>query len=169
MRHPGTRAAAGAAFAVAAAVLLGATGCGLTVFGAPVPCVDWVGFDTPQSAADDADAVVRGTAAGRDGTVRLFGVDAHAWTFEIDEVLSGEVGDAVVRVASTPETCTEGGAYPEGDPLDAASELLLLLDYDAEARVWRTITPYAGTVPPAPDGGLPTAWPPGHPSSLDGS
>lgn len=106
-----------------------------------VACVDWVRFLDPVEAASDAGAVLRGTVVERDGTARMFGVEAHRWLFEVEEVLerpapgtSGvnpgaepppelEVSPGErVSIVSTPETC--GGAddpYPGGDPLDPAT------------------------------------------------
>lgn len=109
--------------------------------GGGVACVDWVRFVTPEEAAADAGAVLLGTVVERDGTARMFGVEAHRWLFEVDEVLerpdpgSSRVNPAAepppelevspgeqISIVSTPETC--GGAdnpYPGGDPLDPAT------------------------------------------------
>ncbi|MEV0891066.1 hypothetical protein [Promicromonospora sp. NPDC050262] len=106
-----------------------------------VACVDWVRFLDPVEAASDAGAVLRGTVVERDGTAQMFGVEAHRWLFEVDEVLerpdpgSSRVNPAAepppelevsageqISIVSTPETC--GGAdnpYPGGDPLDPAT------------------------------------------------
>ncbi|MFD6446870.1 hypothetical protein ACFWEJ_17315 [Promicromonospora sp. NPDC060204] len=109
--------------------------------GGGVACVDWVRFLDPVEAASDAGAVLLGTVVERDGTARVFGVEAHRWLFQVDEVLERPApGDSGVHpgaepppelevsageqisIVSTPETC--GGAdnpYPGGDPLDPAT------------------------------------------------
>lgn len=152
-----------------------------------VACVDWVSFGTPREAAAHAGAVLLGTVVERAGTVELFGVDANRWVVEVERVLErpepprdgGEpppelpvsAGDRV-PVVSTPETCTDGGAYPEGDPLDPATGLagedgavIVILSgaWGDEAPEGvedpSLITPYQGVVPPAPGGTLPAKWP----------
>lgn len=65
---------------------------------------------------------------------------------------------------STPETCTGGGLYPGGDPLDPATGLggedgsVIVLLSDGEG-VLHLITPFQGVLTPARDGSLPAAWP----------
>jgi hypothetical protein len=144
-------------------------------------CVDWVSFRTPREAAADAGAVLLGTVVERAGTARLFGVDANRWVLDVERVLERpeparqgaepppelrvSAGDRI-SVVSTPETCTEGGAYPDGDPLDPATGLggddgvvIVLLSGAHEAEDPSLLTPYQGVVTPTVDGTLPRKWP----------
>ncbi|MCV2395173.1 hypothetical protein OEB99_12720 [Actinotalea sp. M2MS4P-6] len=127
-------------------------------------CVDWVMYESPADAEADAGLVVRTTGpAASTGTVALFGVAAEVHSVDVVDVLKGSevtAGDSL-EVVSAPETCTGEGPYPDGDPLDAAGPLILVLHWDADAAAWRTITPYQGVVPPADDGTLPEQWPAG--------
>lgn len=127
-------------------------------------CVSWVWFDTPADALDDADVAVRTDGPlPATGTAELFGVDARVHAVTVTEVLKGtavRVGDEL-EVASTPVTCTGGEDYPDGDPLDASGDLVLLLHRDDDADVWRTITPGQGVLPATVDGQVPDTWPAG--------
>lgn len=141
---------------------LALTGCSVLQVGGG-QCVDWVAYDTPSQAAKDAAVVAIVRVQDRSGEADLYGESAHLWSVAVEKVLSGDgiaPGEAVV-VASTPETCS-GSPYPQGDPLQALAntELVVLLHQEPGGR-WRTITPWQGAVPPAGDGGLPDAWPPG--------
>ncbi|HEV6951755.1 MAG TPA: hypothetical protein VKY86_00760 [Promicromonospora sp.] len=168
--------------------------------GSEEACVDWVRFDTPADAAADAAFVVRGRVLEQDGSARLHGAAAHRWLLEVDAVLVPEpspeepdagpaaahtavvpavVGPIEVRagdtvaVVSTPETCTPGGAYPDGDPLDPATGLaapdgtvIVLLSTASDepdvvdgGGVLHLVTPYQGVVAPDEDGALPATWP----------
>src|SRR5690606_5159479 len=85
------------------------------------------------------------------------------------EVRAGDT----VAVVSTPETCTPGGAYPDGDPLDPATGLaapdgtvIVLLSTASDepdvvdgGGVLHLVTPYQGVVAPDEDGALPATWP----------
>ncbi|WP_353807806.1 hypothetical protein [Agromyces sp. SYSU T00194] len=159
-RHP-RRRVAGVLLAGASVALL--AGCAIGDVGLPgegETCVSWVDFGTPEQAAGDADVVVLATVAGRDGTERLFGISASAWTVEVDELVKGpDTGDDVRRVVSTPVTCTGGDAYPDGDPLDVDGQVYLFLTLDG--GVLRTLTPTQGVVAPGPAGGIPARWPAG--------
>lgn len=121
-------------------------------------CVDWVAFDTPADALEDAASAVIGTVGEQDGTADLYGYTVAAWTVHVDEWLKGS-GDASIRVLSTPETCSAGSPYPDGDPFAAASgPQLILLSNDR--GTWLAITPWQGVVA-APDATVPDAWPAG--------
>lgn len=148
-----------------AALLAPLGGCALGPGGTQsATCVSWVWFESPADASTAADLVVRtDDATGARGTAEAFGVAAAVHTVRVAEVLRGAdvgAGDEI-DVVSTPVTCTGGGTYPDGDPLDAPGDLVLLLHQDEDLGVWRTLTPTQGAVPPAPDGGLPAAWPAG--------
>ncbi|MFD2795377.1 hypothetical protein ACFS27_17590 [Promicromonospora vindobonensis] len=182
------------AFAVAVAASGGLAGCATAEpaggggpgtaapMGEPgVACVDWVSFETPREAAADAGAVLLGTVVEQAGTVRLFGVDANRWVLDVERVLERPeplrdgaepppelevaAGDRV-HVVSTPETCTEGDAYPDGDPLDPATGLggeggavIVLLSGAQEVQDPSLLTPYQGVVTPTAQGALPLEWP----------
>jgi hypothetical protein len=149
--------------------------------GTGVTCVDWVSFESPREAAAGADAVLLGTVVEQAGTVELFGVDANRWVFDVEHVLERpepvrdgadrppglpvSAGDRI-SVVSTPETCTDGGAYPEGDPLDPATGLggedgavIAILSGAEGTEDLSLITPYQGVVTPVADGTLPQEWP----------
>lgn len=148
-------------------------------------CVDWISFESPGEAAAGAGAVLLGTVVEQAGTIELYGVDANRWTFDVERVLErpaplqdGAVpppalpvsaGDRIT-VVSTPETCTEGGAYPDGDPLDPATGLgdddgtvVVILSGawgdEGDIEEPSLITPYQGVVTPTADGELPPEWP----------
>lgn len=161
---PGHRAAAVPA-AVAALLALG--GCALAGAGGTesATCVSWVWFERPADALSAADLAVRtdGAAGEPTGTAEVFGVDATVHTVRVADVLRGSdalAGDEL-DVISTPVTCTAGGTYPDGDPLDAPGDLVLLLHHDDEAGGWRTLTPMQGVLPATADGSLPNGWPTG--------
>jgi len=121
-------------------------------------CIDWVAFDTPADAVEDAAAAVIGTVGEQDGTTELYGYTANEWAVHVDEWVTGEGADEI-RVVSTPATCTAGSPYPGGDPFAAASGPQLILLHDENGTL-RAITPLQGIVP-APGGAVPKEWPPG--------
>lgn len=125
-------------------------------------CVDWVRFDSPADALAAATLAVRtdGQAprSGATGTTELFGVDSAVHTVRVAAVLRGtgvRAGEDL-EVISTPVTCSGDVAYPDGDPLDASGDLVLLLQHDADVGAWRTITPAQAVLPAGADGGLPS-------------
>ncbi|QAY59756.1 hypothetical protein ET475_06970 [Microbacterium protaetiae] len=145
-----------AASAVLALGLL--TGCSGAPFGTAGQCVDWVAFDTPADALEDASSAVVGTVGEKVGEANLFGYTVNAWSVQVDHWAKGS-GEGSIRVLSAPETCSAGSPYPGGDPFGAASGLQLILLHE-ENGAPRTITPWQGIVP-APGGVVPEAWPPG--------
>lgn len=185
--RPGRVASASAALAAAALSgwLTGCAAVGSTTTTATSgeACVDWVTFESPDDAAADAGVVLRGSVVEREGTAPLFGVEASRWLFDVEEVLERpeprggvepppEVEVAVgerVAVVSTPETCSGGGLYPGGDPLDPAtglaaadgSVIVLLSDGDGQGGEGELhlITPFQGVLTPDEDGSLPAGWP----------
>jgi hypothetical protein len=169
-----------------ATLAVGLTGCvavGSTGTTSGESCVDWVTFESPDEAAADAGVVLRGSVVERDGTARFFGVEAHRWQFDVEDVLDRPAPTGGVEpppevevspgeriaVVSTPETCTAGGSYPGGDPLDPAtglggadgSVIVLLTDGDGEGGdgELHLITPFQGVLTPDLDGSLPAGWP----------
>jgi hypothetical protein len=152
-----------AVLAVVALTVSAAAGCAV-VGERTVACVEWVWFDTPADALDDATVAVRTDGpAPVVGTADLFGVDARVHAVRVVEVLKGSdvrAGDELA-VAATPATCTGEEVYPDGDPLDASGDLVLLLHRDEDAGLWRTITPEHGVVPATVDGHVPDSWPAG--------
>jgi hypothetical protein len=119
-------------------------------------CADWAHYDSPADAAEDADAVAFGTVVDQAGTTELYGYVVHVWVVEVDEWLQG-TGDTTIEVVSTPRTCETGSPYPDGDPLDGAGDVLLLLTADGDR--WQSLTGFQGVVPAPADGRMPTAWP----------
>ncbi|MFC0674697.1 hypothetical protein [Brachybacterium hainanense] len=114
-------------------------------------CADWADFSDPALAFESADAVVVGTPAASTSTVPMMGVDAAVHEVAVRVVLKGEVEDGgTIEVASTPETCSDGGLYPSGDPLDTDAELLLYLTTPSTFGIRATLTPGEDTVRPAP-------------------
>jgi hypothetical protein len=182
-------ASAAAVLAAAAALSGWLTGCAAvgstttTTATSGEACADWVTFESPDEAAADAGVVLRGTVVEREGTARFFGVDAHRWLFDVEEVLERpeprggvepppevEVAPGErVTVVSTPETCSGGGMYPGGDPLDPAtglgdadgSVIVLLSEGDGQGGEGELhlITPFQGVLTPDEDGSLPGEWP----------
>lgn len=124
-------------------------------------CVDWVLFDSPADALADATAALRTTGpTSAAGTTQLFGADANVHSVQVDAVLKGtdlQVGQDV-EVAATPVTCTGDGTYPDGDPLEASGSLIVLLSWDDDAEMWRTMTPNQGVVAATADGEIPPTW-----------
>lgn len=117
------------------------SGCG---YGS-VSCPSWAGFPTPQEKYDAADLVIVTSSSTRDGTARIFGVDAHAYEVRADEVLKGRVDGGSVRISSMPDSCSGTAEYPDGDPLDTSDALLVFATrQDGE---WFTLTPLDGTLP----------------------
>lgn len=142
-----------------AAVVLAAgllTGCSSMSLGQSSSCVDWVVFDTPEDAAADADGVVIGRVVGEAGTTRLYDQDMNVWRVAVDSWVRGD-GASEIDVASSPRTCEEGSPYPDGDPLDAAGDVMIFVrDVDG---AFQTITGYQGVIPATTDGELPAEWP----------
>ena len=140
-----------------AAALLGST---LTSCAALTPqagqCVSWIDVSDPQTAYDEADAVVIGTLAATENTVNLYGVDAAVHELTITEVVKGEPEQArTLRVVSTPVTCTGDDIYPDGDPLDVEGEQIVFLNISKPGDTWQLITPNNAVLPVNADGTLP--------------
>ncbi|GAA5195657.1 hypothetical protein GCM10025773_01970 [Microbacterium jejuense] len=138
--------------------VLSLTGCG--AFGLGVrsqTCVDWVSFDSPADAVEEADAVVAGRLVGQSGSATLYGEAAPIWTIDVDKWIKGD-GDDQLRVVSTPATCE---ASPPPDPFLAVEDedrVIVILHDDPDVG-WRSITPWQGIVVAGPDGGVPEVWP----------
>ncbi|OUM42701.1 hypothetical protein [Arthrobacter sedimenti] len=121
-------------------------GCG---YASGATCVDWVRFETPQEKFDQAELVIVGSGTERDGTESIYDAEAHSYRMDVAEVLKGELPSGTVRVSSMPVTCTAGSQYPEGDPLDGASDVLIFANrHEGE---WFTLTPFDGVLPYSED------------------
>lgn len=132
-----------AGFVLAAFVACNLSGCGYGF--ETVSCPSWAGFPTPQEKYDAADLVIVATASTRDGTAPIFGVDAHAYKLQVNEVLKGNIEGKTVRISSMPDSCSGEAEYPDGDPLDTSEPLLVFATLqDGE---WFTLTPFDGTLP----------------------
>lgn len=107
-------------------------------------CASWVEYLTEDRMADDADVVAVVTDVTPDGTERLMGFDANAYTVTVADAVAGDVEPGEqVRVVSTADTCA-AQPYGEGDPMLSGATLRLYLVQDGD--VLRTLTPFAGVV-----------------------
>lgn len=118
-------------------------------------CVSWMDVSDPQVAYDEADAVVLGRSSSTGATTPMHGVDAAVHEVEVEQVVKGELAPGSVRVASTPTTCTAGGAYPDGDPLGRDGDVIVFLRAPESGDVWSLITPLDTVLPAPEDGTLP--------------
>jgi hypothetical protein len=126
--------------------LPGLAGCG---YASGATCVDWVRFETPQETFDQAELVIVGSGTERDGTESIYDAEAHSYRVDVAEVLKGDLPSGTVRVSSMPVTCTEGSQYPDGDPLDTASDVLIFANRN-EGQ-WFALTPFDGVLPYSQD------------------
>ena len=117
-------------------------------------CIDWVFFDTPADAVDEANAVVRGHIVDQAGTTSYMDIPVTTWNVEVEEWLTGE-GEAEIVVTSLPRSC--------GDTTDAMAEAQsdgdLILFLRERPSGWEIITPWQGMIPATPDGSIPESWP----------
>ena len=143
-------------------VVTGVAVAGCAAFGGGAEsCVSWVEFKNPADAMADATVVVLAEGpTALAGTTDLFGVDANVHSVQVADVLKGTDVRAGqdLEVTSTPVTCTGGGVYPDGDPLDASGTLVLYLSWDLDAHVWRTMTPSQGVIAATDGGQVPLTW-----------
>ncbi|MDQ0850965.1 hypothetical protein QFZ65_002903 [Arthrobacter sp. B3I9] len=138
------RSQAGAVLTSLLACVLTA-GCGFFPGSRTETCVDWIRFETPQELFDDAALVVVGTPKGRDGKTSIYGYSSQVHLVEVETVVKGQPGPGLLRVVSTPETCTGGVSYPRGDPLDGEQRMLIYASRQQDG--WFTLTPAQGAVP----------------------
>ncbi|WP_146145346.1 hypothetical protein [Microbacterium timonense] len=124
-------------------------------------CPGWAGYETPNDAAESAEAVVIGRVVEKVSTTDFNGARANVWSVAVTEWRKGD-GPDHVEVLSPPSACGSSADPYLGDedPLGAAvrhgaSALFLVGD---EAG-WRTISPVQGLVELAPDGRIPSTWP----------
>lgn len=108
-------------------------------------CVDWVRFETPQAQYDNAGLVLIGKSAGHVGEISIYGSKATTHLVEVQQVLKGSPGAGNLRISSMPPTCTVGGSYPDGDPLDTAERVIIFASKQGDE--WFTITPAQGVLP----------------------
>lgn len=118
-------------------------------------CVSWVDVSDPQAAYDYADAVVIGTASPTSDAIRMYGVDAAVHEITVAETVKGNHEPGIVRVASTPITCTSGDTYPDDNPLDVDSAVIVFLQAPEGEDAWSLITPIDTVIPVPGDGTLP--------------
>lgn len=110
-----------------------------------VTCVDWVRFETPQDQYDRASLVLVGKSVRRAGETSIYGHKATTHLVEVEQVLKGELGDGDLRISSMPPTCTVGGSYPDGDPLDPNQRVIIFANM--QNGEWFTMTPAQGVLP----------------------
>jgi hypothetical protein len=108
-------------------------------------CVDWVQFETPQNQYDNADLVLIGKSVSRVGETSIYGHKATTHLVVVEQVLKGNPGQGNLHIVSTPPTCTVGGSYPEGDPLDTAERVVIFASKQGDE--WLTMTPAQGVLP----------------------
>ncbi|MBT2537485.1 hypothetical protein [Arthrobacter sp. ISL-69] len=113
--------------------------------GGPVACVDWVRFETPQDEYDNAGVVLIGKSVSRAGETSIYGSKATTHLVEVEQVLKGDPGEGNLRITSMPPTCTVGGTYPDGDPLDTDQRVIIFAT--KQGGDWFTITPAQGVLP----------------------
>ena len=113
--------------------------------GGPFVCVEWVRFATPQDQYDNAGMVLIGKSVSRAGETSIYGHKATTHLVEVEQVLKGNPGEGNPRITSTPPTCTVGGSYPDGDPLDTAERVIIFAS--KQGNEWFTITPAQGVLP----------------------
>jgi hypothetical protein len=116
----------------------------------PVPgggafaCVDFVWFANPQDRYDNAGLVLIGKSVSQAGETTIYGHQAMTHLMEVEQVLKGNPGEGNLRITSTPPTCTPGGSYPDGDPLDTAERVLIFANN--QGGQWFTTTPTQGVL-----------------------
>ncbi|MFT4258375.1 hypothetical protein [Microbacterium sp.] len=145
------RRSAGAAASVA---LLALTACSSGPLVTTQSCIDWVYFETPAAAVEEADAVAIGRLGDEVDPTTYMGMRASRWNVEVDEWQKGAGGSEIV-VTSLPRSC--GDETESFDEFRDADAVVLFLRDDADG--WHVITPHQGLVLPGPDGGIPSEWP----------
>jgi hypothetical protein len=117
-------------------------------------CIDWVFFDTPADAAEEANAIAVGRIVDQAGTTSYMDIPATTWNVVVDEWLEGD-GDPEIVVTSLPRSC--------GDTTDAMAEAQkedeLVFFLRERASGWEIVTPWQGVTPAAPGGQIPQTWP----------
>jgi len=150
MSRPSLRASVTAIAMAAAALPLAACTSATTT----QSCIDWVFFDAPSDAAEEANAVGRGHILDQAGTASYLDIPVTTWNVEIDEWLEGG-GDEEIVVTSLPRSC--------GDTTDSMAEAQdesdLIFFLRKRATGWEILTPWQGMIPATPDGGIPETWP----------
>ena len=130
---------------------------GCSSFGPPTSgaCIDWVYFESPADAADEADAVIVGTVESSAGSTTYLDLPATKWHVSVDRWIKGGDGSRTVVVTSLPRSC--GDTHDSvADAVDAGPVVLFLRDGKSG---WETLTPFQGLIPAERDGNLPSEWP----------
>jgi len=152
------RALAAAMFAATLAI----SGCSATG-GTAQTCIDWVFFDTPSDAADEADAIIVGDVIEQADTTTYLDLPATTWNVRVDTWLDGDDGDEIeegeeIVVTSLPHSCGV-----TGDTLAAYADVDSLLFFLREGdEGWEILTPYQGVLPTEPGSTIPAEWPEAH-------
>jgi len=124
-------------------------------------CPGWAAYETPNDAADSADAVVIGRVIEKVSTTDFNGAGANVWSVDVAEWRKGD-GPQRIEVLSPPSACGPGTDpyLGEEDPLETGSRqgpsALFLV---GDERDWRTISPVQGLVELTPDEQIPATWP----------
>ncbi|WP_405954924.1 hypothetical protein [Streptomyces phaeochromogenes] len=125
-------------------------------------CRDWPAYATPEEALEQADYVITADIVKRVGNETVFDTEAHAYSVSTKglPVLKGDdLGHTDLKVISTPQQCSGGDAYPDGDPLSEKQRVILFLTREGSEGLWRTITPEHGVLPASGSDTLPENWP----------
>lgn len=119
----------------------------------PESCIDWVHFESLQEQFNQAALVLIGTPAGQEGETPAYGSKGRTHLIDVEKILKGDPGAKPLRISSMPQTCSDGGAYPDGDPLENGQRMIIFATaLDSE---WFTMTPAQGVLPFDQDAELP--------------
>ncbi|MFM9455617.1 hypothetical protein ACSCB1_38165 [Streptomyces europaeiscabiei] len=144
-------------------LLVGLTACSsATADDGPDDCGDWPVYATPREALEQADWVVTADVGREVGSETVNGAEAHVYsvrTMGLPLYKGDAVGHENLKVISTPQKCSAGDPYPEGDPLLDQKRAILFLTREGTEGLWRTITPTQGVLPATGDAKFPDRWP----------
>lgn len=113
-------------------------------------CPSWADFSDPDAAYRQADVVVVGHVAGRDGTIGTALGDVRAYRFEVEDAVKGSASGTVVRIGSRADPCDGGDGYVSGDALASAADRVIVYAMNDTGGLV-TLTPSQG-VTALPDG-----------------
>jgi hypothetical protein len=128
----------------------------------PDECGDWPVYATPRDALEQADWVVTADVGKEVGSETVYGAEARVYsvrTMGLPLYKGDAVGHEDLKVISTPQKCSAGDPYPEGDPLLGQKRVILFLTRHGTEGLWRTLTPTQGVLPATGDATLPDRWP----------
>lgn len=137
------------AVVIAASSALLLTSCSQpSLFGGGVACAQWVGYESDEQRADDADLIVVVDDVQPDGTTMILGYSANAYLVRVSALEKGSLDDGVgarVRVGSTADSCSDSPYGEDGDQM--LQDVPLRLYLNAGEGGWETLTPFDGAQP----------------------